>query len=679
MTVSSFPQVLSKYAKDNIIQLYTSYNTLHTSNWNIRERLEAADRMYQREVDNSRDNALAKAANRAGNSDRFQNICVPVVMPQVEAGVTYQASVFLTGVPLFGVNASPQYQDAAMAMQALISDQAVKGAWVRNLLMFFRDGFKYNISFLEASWEEIITAQLETDFSVSANVAKPKKVIWAGNKLKRLDPYNTIWDSRVPLADLHKRGEFAGYTEIISRVELIKYIKSLPDKQLAEAEKALREAPNSVGLGTTGDYYIPSINPSSSLDTMRGIDWGVVTGFKIEGGSGLSINAAYQRTTLYVRLIPKDLGIIAPDADTPQIWKLVLINHSLVIYAERQTNAHDYLPILGGQPLEDGLSYQTKSLAENAEPFQSVATALMNSVIHARRRALTDRVLFDPSRITAKDINNPNPSAKIPVRPSAYGTEISKAVYQFPYRDDQSAIALSEIQQLQGMANLTNGQNPNRQGQFVKGNKTQKEYADTMANSNGRDQLIALNYEDQVFTPLKEILKINILQYQGGTEVYDPLTKENIKVDPVELRKAVMEFKVSDGLIPSDKLMNSETLAVVLQQLGSSPQLGAGFNLASMFSYLVKTQGADISEFEKSPEQVAYEQAVGQWQQAVAGISEQLTKLAPDEAKKLMESIPKQPLPQDFKYDPNVTRPQPKTLANVAQPSANQSQGNVTK
>jgi hypothetical protein len=34
-----------------------------------------------------------------------------------------------------------------------------------------------------------------------------------------------------------------------------------------------------------------------------------------------------------------------------------------------------------------------------------------------------------------------------------------------------------------------------------------------------------------------------------------------------------------------------------------------------MFSYLMKTQGALISDFEKSPEQVAYENASNQWMQ----------------------------------------------------------------
>jgi hypothetical protein len=61
---------------------------------------------------------------------------------------------------------------------------------------------------------------------------------------------------------------------------------------------------------------------------------------------------------------------------------------------------------------EDGLWYQTKSLAENVAPIQDVTSSLINSVIAARRRAISDRGIYDPSRITEANINSTNPSRK---------------------------------------------------------------------------------------------------------------------------------------------------------------------------------------------------------------------------------------------------------------------------
>jgi hypothetical protein len=348
-----------------------------------------------------------------------------------------------------------------------------------------------------------------------------------------------------------------------------------------------------------------------------------------------------------------------PSPNTPQIWKFVYVNHSVLIYAERQTNAHGYLPMLFSQPLEDGLGYQTKSLAQNVQPIQDVTSALMNSNIAARRRAISDRGIYDPSRITEAHINNANPAAKIPVRPAAYGKPVQEAYYPIPFRDDQAGIIMQDIQQLLQMGNVITGQNPVRQGQFVKGNKTLHEFQSVMSNANGRDQMTSMLLESQVFTPLKEILKINILQYQGGVSLFNRETQQVVTIDPIALRKAVMDFKVSDGLTPSDKLVNSDTLQVAMQVIGSSPQIGAGYNLAPMFSYFMKTQGARIQEFEKSKEQMAYEQALQQWQLAMQNIAEALKGADPGTAQEVMKSVPPQPQPQQYGYNPQGQGAQP--------------------
>jgi hypothetical protein len=169
----------------------------------------------------------------------------------------------------------------------------------------------------------------------------------------------------------------------------------------------------------------------------------------------------------------------------------------------------------------------------------------MNSVIASRRRAITDRVLYDPSRVSEAQINSANPSAKIPVRPSAYGKPVSESVYAFPFRDDQAGIAFQEIQAIVQFGNVLNGQNQARQGQFVKGNKTDGQWESTMANATSNDQLTALLYESQVFTPVKEVLKINMLQYQTQGTIYSPSQGKDIQVDPLALRKAVLKKRLS--------------------------------------------------------------------------------------------------------------------------------------
>jgi len=648
--------ILPEKAQAGILEFNKqAYNMLGAS-WNIREQMRQVDLSYMREKDRTEAQQKAKLANKYGDANKFQNITIPVVLPTVEAAVTYQSSVFLSGNPIFGCVANAAYEDAALQMEALIEDQQKKNGWIRNIQMFFRDGFKYNLSALEVCWEDKVVAALDTDSTFAqGKVGKPREVIWSGNKVTRRDPYNLIFDTRVYPTEISEKGEFAGYTELMSRIALKMFIASLPNKMVDNITRAFESGSsgNTINTSSIASYYIPPINQDSlvNVNIRAGTDWMAWAGVS-QTNSKIQYRNVYEVTTLYARILPIDFGLRVPAPNTPQVWKFIVVNHQVIIYAERQTNAHNRIPMLFGVPLEDGLGFQTKSLAQNVQPIQEVSSAMMNSVIAARRRAISDRGLYDPSRVGEAQINSDNPSAKIPVRPAAYGKPLSEAYYPIPFRDDQSSTIMQEIGAVIKLSEQIAGQNPARQGQFVKGNKTQTEYSDVMAHSNGRDQNTSILYEDQVFTPLKEILKLNILQYQGPTSVYykgENQDAQQVDVDPVKLRNAVISFKMSDGLSPTAKLINSDSFQTALQVIGSAPQIGSSYNIGPMFSYLMKTQGALISDFEKSKEQVAYESAVNNWNQ--------MAQLALSKGQPWNNP---QPTPQQFNYLVPGQQEQPK-------------------
>ncbi len=623
-----------------------------------RTRLERIDREYQREVEQTEEQARAKRANRLGDTTRFQNMTVPVIMPQIEAAVVHQTQVYLAENTIFGVVASPKFIDEALMMETKIDDDAIRNGWPRELIMFFRNGFKYNLAPIEVSWEQQVTYTIETDLSKSTKNGIPKQIVWTGNRLRTLDLYNTFWDTRVVPSEVYKDGEFAGFTEFMSRIKLKSFVAALPDDKIIANIKPAFES----GLGTNHgaadtsslNYYVPSINPEINASDFKGAGTNWLQWAQLETNSKQKIDYkdGYEVTTLYAKILPSEFDLKVPNSNTPQIYKLIIVNHQIIIYAEQQTNAHGYLPILIGAPKEDGLSYQTKSLAENGEPFQQLASAYMNSIIASRRRAISDRVLYDPSRITSANINSPNPSAKIPIKPGAYGKPLNEAVYAFPYREDQSASSMQQISTILGLANNLAGQNQVSQGQFQKGNKTLGEFENVMENASGNDQLASILLEFQVFIPMKHILKINILQFQGGTTIYNRDKDIDVEIDPIALRKAVLNFRVSDGLLPKDKLINAESLANALQAISNSPQIGAAYNIGQLFSYFMKTQGAQITEFEKSPEQVAFEQAMNQWSALAALAIEKGVD---------PKTLPPQPLPEQFGYVPANNKPAPET------------------
>lgn len=654
---SSTSVLLTPKAQSLFLEYYRSLQSLQNiTRSESRARLEKTDRAYQREEDLTEANQDAKRANATGDADRMQNITVPVVMPQVEAAVSHQASVYLQDTPIFGVVAEPAFIEEALQLETVISENSLRGGWTRELTLFFRDGFKHNISYLEVDWGQVVTATIETVIEKSLKEGVPKEVIWSGNRIKRLDPYNAFIDTRVDPAVAYKEGEFAGYTLFKSRIQLKVFIAELPDKIIANIKPAFESATTTLTgsqAASAMNYYVPSINPKVSGENYKtgGTNWMRWAGLSSTRNTNINYKDSYELTVLYCKVLPAEFEQRVPNSNTPQIYKLIFVNHEHIIYCEKQTNAHGYLPILAGQPLEDGLAYQTKSLADNGIPFQQLTSAHMNAITASRRRAISDRVLYDPSRVTKAAINSSNPSAKIPVRPAAYGKNLQEAVYAFPYREDQQGASVQNIDMLLNMANKVAGQNVTSQGQHIKGNKTNDQFSEVMQNANDRDRLASMLYEFQVFTPMKLILKLNTLQYQGGTTVYNRDAKKVVEIDPVQLRKAVLEFKISDGLTSKARLMKSETFSVAMQVFGSSPEIAAGYNIAPLFSYFMKLQGAHISDFEKGQEQLAYEQALGAWQN--------LAQLALEKGLDVQKALAPMPLPEQFGYNPNANVPAP--------------------
>lgn len=192
------PVVLSTKNQNAFREYYRNVQSLENyTSANRRAQYELIDKEYQRETNLTEEHQKARIANRRGHAHKYQDITIPIVKPQVESAVKHQVDVFCTGYPMFKVVSSPEYIEAAMQMNTLITDQSIKGGWVRQLTMFFRDGFKYNFAPLEVCWKQEVTTVIETDLSKSLTQGIPKKVIWEGNGLTRLDPYNTFVDRAV--------------------------------------------------------------------------------------------------------------------------------------------------------------------------------------------------------------------------------------------------------------------------------------------------------------------------------------------------------------------------------------------------------------------------------------------------------------------------------------------------
>lgn len=596
---------ISDQAQKNVLMYMETVSTSNSIRTELYAKMEAIDVAYARfQASNGMD------CGQDGCGDLFlqDNIVAPIVISQVDSLVAYLAEVFLTGSPLFPVVSTPAKRKWAEQLETLMDDHALLGGYPRQLLMFLRDAVKYNVGAVECDWDSVDQFSVVSDYMSTEGQAlkKEQKSI---TKLKRLDMYNTIWDSNVLPGDVSAEGDFAGYIELLSKTKTKRLLNKFSTQQ--EAYNVTKAMKSRLVPGTSSAYvtppqvsdFISARKPNATVDWDAWFDGGPKAGAIREG--------TYEKFTLYARIIPEDFAIIAPQPRTPQIWKFVSLN-GVLVHAKRIISAYDRLPILFGQPLEDGLGYQTQSVAETQIPIQEAATTMFNIRFSAARRAVSDRALYDPTMIRPEDVNNASPAPKIPVTINPLGQKGLESAYrQIPYDMRGTETAFQDIAGLVDFSKQLSGLNAPQQGQFQRGNKSVREWTDTMGGSDGRLRLPALCMEHQVFVWIRFIIVLNIFQYGEDAIVVSQKNGEVLEVKIEELRKQVLSFRTADGYTPKSKLAATDVLMSGMNLLLNAPILQQAYGpmLPAMFAHMMQLGGVRGLE-EYAPEVQA--QALGE-------------------------------------------------------------------
>ena len=590
---------IPKVAQQKLIAYAGQILTASASRQEMYAKMEAIDKAYARYQAGSTE----EGATPCGDLFSKDKIVAPIVVSQVDSLVGYLSEVFLSGYPIFPVVSTPAKRQKAEQLEALIDDHAMLGGYARQLLMFLRDAVKYNIGAIEADWDSLEQYDLANDWRKdSPRLDKSNRYMTV---IKRLDLYNTIWDDNVLPGDVAEKGDYAGYIEIISRMQLKRLCNKLT---IAEEAYNVQEVLNDRYQSSMGKYVVhPDISasvtarrPSSRVDWDS---WFGDTPTRKTFGSG-----EVEKLTLYARIIPSDFGIIGPSPNTPQIWKLIIINGKHLLHARRIISAYDRLPILFGQPMEDGFGLQTQSVAEGQVPIQEAATTLFNMRFAAARRAVSDRALFNPNMIKPDDINSAAPAPKIPVMINPLNKEgFANAYMQIPFDLRGTETAFQDAAVLVDFSKQLSGLNSPQQGQFQKGNKSVQEWNDTMGGSDSRLRLPALCLEYQVFIWLKFIIMLNIYQYGDDAVVVSQRSGETLSIKMEELRKEVLSFKIADGYSPKSKMASTDMLVNGMTLLMNSPilQQSYGTMLPQMFAHMMQLGGVrGLEEYapEKQPQ-----------------------------------------------------------------------------
>lgn len=578
---------LNKEAQKKVVDYCVKIIEGHRTLNELRTKMEAIDKAYARYQGGDTE-AGQQPCDATADLFAKDNVVAPIVISQVDSYVAYLSEVFLSGSPIFPIVSSPTQMKYAEQLETLIDDHAMLGGYSRQLLKFLRDGIKYNICALEADWDS-----LEEFNIVNSYLAEGGKKIDSSDRfytrIRSMDMYNTIWDTSVAPGDVAAEGDFAGYVERLSNTKFTRLLHKLKKQgDVYNVPDALTMSQVPAGSKfyvrpQVSDYTSPSVRSDEYWEN------------HFEPGKRKSYGgSSVEMTTMYLRIIPADFGIIAPAKNQMQIWQMRILNGSLLISARRVLSAYGRLPILFGQPLEDGMDYQTQSIAEMQIPIQTAATTMFNVRFSAARRAVSDRALYDPTMVDTKDVNSKTAAPKIPVRINPLAkNSIRDAYHPIPFDMRGTETAFQDVASLVEFSKQLSGVNAPRQGQFQRGNKSVQEWQDTMGGSDGRMRLTALCLEHQVFIWLKFMLVLNIYQFGDNAKVVSQRTGETLDIDITELRRHVLSFKVADGYTPKSKLASTEMLTTGMTLLMNSPVLQQSYGpmLPNMYAHMMSLGG----------------------------------------------------------------------------------------
>lgn len=570
-----------------------------------RNTYQRIDKAIQLESDTRRN--LGK--NRDQRLDYYDDTEVSMVTQAVDTVKGFLVDLFLSGPHILEA-VPPAKDDLQIAQQVdAVNERDSKDyAWARNLAISFGDLAKYNKCAIEVDWDTQLVLQMERDNTSAQSQRTTREVPKSGNRIRRLDIYNTFHDEVVDAAEVHMYGEYAGYTERLSMVEVVRRIKVMKaqSKVVMNAHDCFKA--NSI----TGDthYFKPVIVEDAPQSDGTVGSWGGgwndffaqnnTAGGDIFGKDGHKPKPTdeYYWTVMYARVIPSMFGVTElPGSDTVHIFRLIKIGNYL-ISCERMNNIHNYFNIITPMIKEEGIGEQVKSDAALVIPLQNLATKLYDARLRALAQATGNKFAYIEGVVDPASLRHP--SAPVAVKPNMLVKDPLQAIKQLPFSDQMGQSFHYDISFLKQSASEITRLNRAQMGQFQKGNKTLGEFNEVMNNADSDLRTYGLMFENVVMEPIKTIIRANIAQYQDADEIVTAMG-DNVEVNPLALSAKVINFKLADGLAKKGQVASIDSLIQAYTQLLQNPTLAAQFDVAGLYAYINELMGAKITQFRLPP------------------------------------------------------------------------------
>lgn len=513
-------------------------------------------------------------------------VVVPYAYATLHAAATYISTVLLNRKPVFALTGARGTKvDQARGMEQVLQYNIDESGGHEMLWQGIWDGLSYSFDCTRVAWEESHGPIMRMQ---GTERLFEDGLVYAGNRLQAVDPYNVFPDPRVPLHQCSQRGDF-----LFTRMEISKTV--LKDMEKADVLMWVDEALEGQRFRSSVDEDKPSqrrIRIGQSANSW--LEPKDVTGFK----------AVYEGT---VRLVPKEWGF--GDGDVSELWKFTWTKNGQIMQAEPLGMLHKMHPYALSEPNSLGYEFMSLSQGEMITVFQDILSWLVSSRMENVRASIANTFIADPARVEINDIRSSTIGRIIRLKQSAMGLPIQQAIQQLVVQDVTGG-HLNDIQTIRMLADTTTGVNDNLRGiQQQGGRRSATEARMSMQAGASRLSQLAVRISSQKMSPMSKQMIMNIQQFmpqEMWIEITGDTGKRMSRQVTADELVGSFNYQVSDGSLPMDKGALVETWKEILFGLARDPELRQRFNLVEVFKYVAELGGAkNIDAFENPAPQIA--------------------------------------------------------------------------
>lgn len=567
----------------------------------MRRRWEDADKEHQIYIDERSADKLRKAKmNDPKRSEGYQyvDVHVPYSYAIMMSMHTYFCSVFLSRSPILQFTARHgEPEQNIMAVEAIMDYQTTIGGHLASYYVWLLDASKYGIGILWQYWskEEIAVARyidqpIERNGVTFLKTQKQRQIkmieAYEGNRTFNVRPQDYLPDPRVPLHSPQK-GEFQGR---IFTMNVNTAYKGKKSGQYINIDQAIAEA-----KARSGDRGMDRHEAVSENLPKPGVDAG-------ESQDSTLIDEI-PCIEMIIELIPKLWGL--GNSDYPEKWVFVLAHESIVIEAHPYGMLHGKFP---GETIEieaDGYNLGSRGILEIAKPLNDTMNWLFNSHFYNVRKSLNGDIIYDPTRISTRDIQDGAPGKRIRVKPEAYGEDIRKFLHVIP---PDAAATQSHMRDLQVVADLMHrvtgvaeallGTQSNNSGR-----KSATEIRTSSSSSINRMKTSTEYMSALGFAPFAQLLLQSTQQNYSSEKKFrlagDMVANaaKFIDINPESIAGSY-DYVAVDGTLPIDRFALVTMWTNFFTQLRNFPQIAMEYDMGKLFGHVAQLGGLkDVKQF----------------------------------------------------------------------------------